>query len=826
MNSKQKQISFSPFVWLLFCLLLAKGPTSYAQISWGDAGDIAVGQPIKASGLIEMREEIQQLRADVDAGDLGAWLSGAGNDIYYNAGDVGIGVVNPDVKLDVSGQIEATGTVQAGTGGGGVALTINDGYGNANIAFNHEAGRPEQNGNAARIEVNTDDTSNARMFFELGSGVTSGAAVNLNNIMTLEATGHVGIGTTDPAQKLTIQGPADVSAANAGGGFLIQETGGATSGRKLRIDDDEMQSSDDNAASGLLINPFGGTVAIGNTGSEVDVQGRMEVGAQGSGASTRVMDIRQNFSGDGDYRQIYSAYTVTGDPTANRSAYGAQFDLTNNRGTGANGDRSSAYGVRGYANTSANSKVYYNTGGSFEGRNSNSSAGMTHLRGVVGQALNNGGSTAGVDYAYGVEGISRGRTGTGAGPITNARGTIGVVYPYNSNVINAKGVQGQVHTNNSYSGNVTEARGVEGYVRHDSDDGATMTVARAGHFEVSKRGTAPNIGTAYGVWASATGADTNYGIYSAAGTNYFAGNVGIGTTNPSSKLTVDGDIYIDNNNRLRLGTVGRSGTYNSISKQSVAGDWAGGAGGNHELVLTSRAGVSFVMDTNAEDAGASFSFGKRTTPGMDGYWATDGGFTELLVIKGEGNVGIGTIDPQNKLHVQHSSGDSVLYVFNTNTGNHADGINVRINHNTPTMHNGFIIFRDSANDIVGSVHGNGSGGVNFLTTSDARLKENVIPTAYGLEDLMKLQVRDFNFKAAPDVSGTGFIAQELYKVYPPAVNPGGADEGEDPWTVDYGNLTPLLAQSVQDLKRQMDGELEMLRRENQDLRQRLDLLES
>ena len=48
---------------------------------------------------------------------------------------------------------------------GGVALTINDGYGNANVTFNHLGGVPEQVGNALRIETNTDGTSNPTFCF-------------------------------------------------------------------------------------------------------------------------------------------------------------------------------------------------------------------------------------------------------------------------------------------------------------------------------------------------------------------------------------------------------------------------------------------------------------------------------------------------------------------------------------------------------------------------------------------------------------------------------------------------------------------------------------
>ena len=73
----------------------------------------------------------------------------------------------------------------SGRGSGGVALTINDGKGNANVTFNHQNGVPEQNGNAARIEVNTDSTTGANMNFELKSGVTSGTSVELTTTLNL-----------------------------------------------------------------------------------------------------------------------------------------------------------------------------------------------------------------------------------------------------------------------------------------------------------------------------------------------------------------------------------------------------------------------------------------------------------------------------------------------------------------------------------------------------------------------------------------------------------------------------------------------------------------
>ena len=62
-----------------------------------------------------------------------------------------------------------------------MALTINDGYGNANITWNHVAGIPEQAGNSARITVNTDSTSGAEFRFGLKSNVNNSGSVQDTN---------------------------------------------------------------------------------------------------------------------------------------------------------------------------------------------------------------------------------------------------------------------------------------------------------------------------------------------------------------------------------------------------------------------------------------------------------------------------------------------------------------------------------------------------------------------------------------------------------------------------------------------------------------------
>lgn len=102
------------------------------------------------------------------------------------------------------------------------------------------------------------------------------------------------------------------------------------------------------------------------------------------------------------------------------------------------------------------------------------------------------------------------------------------------------------------------------------------------------------------------------------------------------------------------------------------------------------------------------------------------------------------------------------------------------------------------NSTVGSIS-RVAGGVAFNQTSDRRLKENIKTTRFTVEDLMKVGVVDYNYKSdASKTTTTGFIAQDLFKVFPDAVTKGGDDVSKKPWMVDYGKITPLLVKAVQD----------------------------
>jgi len=210
-------MKFSALLVLGLGVLIIYPVLTQAQITWDDASNIAPGAPITASGILEIRDAVADIKEEIDTGLVGAWNLGSGNSIYYNNGKVGIGKTNPAVSLDITGQVRTTSDIEAGNGSGSVALTVNDGKGNANVTWNHKGGVPDANGNAARIEVNTDSANNAAMYFELGSGVTAGQDVNLNSIMTLKADGKVGIGTTKPNAVLQIEATTNSNLLLSGG---------------------------------------------------------------------------------------------------------------------------------------------------------------------------------------------------------------------------------------------------------------------------------------------------------------------------------------------------------------------------------------------------------------------------------------------------------------------------------------------------------------------------------------------------------------------------------------------------------------------------------
>ena len=110
-----------------------------------------------------------------------------------------------------------------------------------------------------------------------------------------------------------------------------------------------------------------------------------------------------------------------------------------------------------------------------------------------------------------------------------------------------------------------------------------------------------------------------------------------------------------------------------------------------------------------------------------------------------------------------------------------------------------IVYKNGNATLAGDLTANG-----VFHASDIRLKENINTSQYGLSDILKIQVRDYQFKKDDTRHlHTGFLAQQLHTVFPHAVKEGGDDENINPWRVDYASLTPLLVKGIQEQQKEI-----------------------
>ena len=221
-----------------------------------------------------------------------------------------------------------------------------------------------------------------------------------------------------------------------------------------------------------------------------------------------------------------------------------------------------------------------------------------------------------------------------------------------------------------------------------------------------------------------------------------SGNIGIGTTAPSQKLDVNGNIVfsqrlVANSNQyyVKLGVWSYASTYgigmtNAFTYGALNNDYA----------------MTFCMN-NDSDRGF--------------WWGYDGQSK---------STGAMSLNMQGKLKINHSIG--------LGTAN-------------PSATQGRI---DASNDIVA------------YSSSDIRLKDNIKSIDKALDKVNKIQGIEFDWIEKEEVHGNsghdvGVIAQEIEKVLPEVVDT--RDNGYK--AVKYEKLVPLLIEAIKDLSKQVDG---------------------
>lgn len=330
-------------------------------------------------------------------------------------------------------------------------------------------------------------------------------------------------------------------------------------------------------------------------------------------------------------------------------------------------------------------------------------------------------------------------------------------------------------------------------------------------------------------------------------------NVGIGKSNPGSKLDVNGNISA-------TGTLGVTGTHGSFSTPFFAPSgtttlslFVSGVGVNEPQMRFSRA-----SDGQFYDIGMN---------GSNGF-VIDDNDTPRLTINSAGNVGIGESNPTARLHVNggiqvandnnisglnaligfndlHLSGDpGTTDLFITSGGNVGIGAtspqgllsigfdgytNVTFQVKASSGDNLIAVFRNQSNADAFYFWENGAaekiGGTAWTALSDRRVKENVVEITGALEKLLKLRSVSFEYKdPAKHGEGkyNGFIAQEVETVYPDWVSDGM--DGMKRLTIN--GFESLAVQAFRELRQEKNAQISKLEKANAELEARLKKLES
>jgi hypothetical protein len=247
-----------------------------------------------------------------------------------------------------------------------------------------------------------------------------------------------------------------------------------------------------------------------------------------------------------------------------------------------------------------------------------------------------------------------------------------------------------------------------------------------------------------------------------------SGNVGIGSTSPN------------------IGGLTRALTINT----PVAGNYGG-------YELANAGTLNFRVATNNANAFCG------TQTAIPLIFDTNG--TERMRIDSSGNLLVGTTNSSDSagsgckiINLSAGVGPSVALVGSASTNGAGTGFEM---YSTGAAAYRFYV---------------GYGGTIFATStsitgiSDQRLKENIVDLPDGLNAVMALKPRKFDWKEGKGkgIKGDrGFIAQEFETVFPDMIEEwkDPAPEGEEPYKAVNANLIPTLVKAIQELKAEVDS---------------------
>jgi len=260
-----------------------------------------------------------------------------------------------------------------------------------------------------------------------------------------------------------------------------------------------------------------------------------------------------------------------------------------------------------------------------------------------------------------------------------------------------------------------------------------------------------------------------------------SGNVGIGTNSPASLLHVK--------RGSNATEVYPSGTWASRIINATDGS------GENGLVVGNRwAGTgSTIFEVGSIFGGGSgswYSYYKIDGSG-NSVWSSGG--TERMRLNSNGFLLVGATSPlggNTSSEFKVTGAGSWPLTLNANDR----GLLIR---NSASSAGVYAYFEYNGGTNNGSISWSG-GTTAYNTTSDARIKDNIVDAPDAGDLIDAIQVRSWDFKADGAHWRYGMVAQELLEVAPEAVNK--PEDEEMMMGVDYSKLVPMLIKEVQSLR--------------------------